>query len=253
MKTLELDVTFTRDYFTKKAGLRFDESYFEDMEIRCKTDQAAKKCLYYWFADLGLGDSNPAPSVRLGYDDTLNLSLMYGGELSVNGGVAWVHPGFLSWDKVDSVECPDIPHTWPQTLFLEQYEKAVKKYGRSAVKPPRPHGIFEIALDMFGEKLLEAFLLEPERVEHALDAITETVIRFKEFWDIRFFGKPQKNLSLGGCSTTTISSDAFNRFLLPRYQRIAGHFGDAFICACGIVTQHLESFSPILCFLSWLL
>ena len=39
MKTLELDVTFSRDYFSKHFGVTFGPDYFEDVKCRAETDQ----------------------------------------------------------------------------------------------------------------------------------------------------------------------------------------------------------------------
>ena len=245
MNTVDVDITFARDYYTQAFGLVYDSEYFSDISARGETDRKAKRALHARLGDVGLGEPDPAPSVQLGFDDTLNITLMFGGELRMGGGVTWVEPGFFPRTEIGSLVSPDIAGTWPQTRFLEQYERGVRAFGREFVFPPRPHGIFEIALDMFGDGFLEDFLLEPQRVDRALDLLAETVIAFKEFWDRVCYGAVRPNLSLGGCSTTMVSQEAMERFLVPRYRRIAGHFTEAFICACGKTTQHLDSFAGI--------
>ena len=245
MKTLDVDITFTRDFLSRKFGIPFDSSYFENIIARSEIDRRVQMDLYRTFGDVGLGVLDPKPEARLGYDDTLNISLMFGGELRINSGVSWVESGFYSRENISDLTQPPIAETWPNTLFLDQYELAKNHLGKNRVYPPRPHGIFEIALDMFGEGFLEDFYLQPDRVDFALDVLTATVVASKEFWDRKCYGRIQKNLSLGGCSTTMLSPGLFRRFLMPRYAKIAHHFKDAFICACGKTTQHLQAFSEI--------
>ena len=245
MNTIDVDITFARDYFTQAFGLVYDSVYFSDIAMRSEMDRKAKRALYSRFGDVGLGEQDPAPQVQLGFDDTLNITLMFGGKLRTSAGVTWVEPGFYHRSEIDSLEPPDVATTWPQTLFLEQYQRAVRMFGRTRVRPPRPHGVLEIALDMFGDGFLEDFLLESERADRALDVLADTVARFKEFWDLTCYGAVQPNLSLGGCSTTMLSRETLERFLVPRYRLIAGRFKQAFICACGKSTQHLESFAAI--------
>ena len=194
MKTLQLDITFTRDYYSRHFGLTYDTDYFDDIRCRAETDMAAQKGLFEKFGDIGLGSAEPQPIVRLGYDDTLNTTLMFGGELHVRDGVSWVDPGWLTAEAADILSCPDIESTWPHTKFLEQHEQAVKSFGADCVRPPVPHGILESALDMRGQDLLQDMVLEPERVKRLLEVLTEAVIAQKDFWDDKCFGQLQKGL-----------------------------------------------------------
>ena len=245
MKTLELDITFGRDYLVRHFGLTFDRDYFEDVRVRVETDQAAARALHERFGDVGLGDPDPAPVMRLGYDDTLNTTLMFGAEPRMGGGVSWIEPGTLGADAIDGLQCPDVATTFPHTRFLRQFDRAVELYGPDSVRPPTPHGILEGALDLRGGAFLEDLLLAPARAERVLDVLTEAIITIKDFWDRKCFGEVRPGLSLGGCSTTMLSPEVVERFLVPRYSRIAGRFGDAFVCSCGLSTPNLENFATI--------
>ncbi len=245
MKHLELDISFSRDYFTKRFDIHFRDSYFDDVCLRAETDQAVKRALYRQFGDCGLGEPDPAPVVQLGYDDTLNITLMFGGEVHVSEGVSWTSTGFLRGESIADLQVPDIPSTWPHTKFLEQYDAAVALCGREGVRPPKPHGILESALEMRGQEFLEDLALDPARATHLLDVLTETVIAVKEFWDRKCWGRVEPGLSLGSCSTTTLSPEHVMEFLVPRYNTIASHFGRAFLCSCGISTHNLENFAAV--------
>lgn len=245
MKSLELDISFGRDYFDCHCGPQYERSYFDDVAVRVETDMRAKSILYERFGDIGLGEPDPQPVLQLGYDDTLNVTLMFGGELRIEGGVSWIEPGCLDVEAIDSLGVPGIESTWPHTQYLEQFDEGVRRYGPGAVRPPVPHGVLEQALDLCGDTFLTEMLERPERAGHLLDVLAETVIRVKEFWDVKCFGSVQAGLSLGGCSATMLSPQMVSDLLAPRYERIAGHFGDAFICACGPTTQHLNTWARI--------
>ncbi len=139
---------------------------------------------------------------------------------------------------------PDIAATWPHTRFHQHYEQAAAN-PEWIIIPPKPHGILESALEMCGEAFLSDLLTNPARAQKLLDILTETIIAMKTFWDEKILGSVRPGLSLGACSTTMLSADVVARFLVPRYSRIASHFGDAFICSCGPSTQNLENFAQV--------
>ena len=210
-----------------------------------RTDQQAQRFLHERFGDIGLGDPDPAPVLQLGYDDTLNVTLLFGGEPRIRDGVSWVEPGHLDVGRIATLAVPDVATTWPHTRFLEQFEEAAKRFGAGAVRPPRPHGVLEQALDLCGDAFLVELVERPGRAGRLLDVLADTVIRVKEFWDVTCFGEVRPGLSLGGCSTTMLSPQMVAFALVPRYARIARHVGEAFICACGSSTQHLENWAAV--------
>lgn len=170
---------------------------------------------------------------------------MFGGKLQIGGSVSWIVPGVLSVDAIETVKRPRIEDTWPNTKFLEQYDQAVDLFGPQSVRPPLVHGILESALELCGQDFLEDLLNEPRRAEYLLDVLTESIIAIKEYWDRKVFGQVSKGLSLGGCSTVLLSPELVRQYLVPRYSRIANHFGDAFLCSCGLSTNNLANFAAI--------
>jgi len=129
--TLDLDITFNRDYLSRHFGLRFDEHYFLDWRHRLELDMAAQRGLSARFGDLGLGDASPTSRIRLGFDDTLNLTLLFGPEWSVKSGISWVHAGILDTDaRIERLSVPDLETTWPNTFLVRQYEEAVAQLAR---------------------------------------------------------------------------------------------------------------------------
>lgn len=243
---LDLDITFNRDYLAHRFGAIFDDRYFTDWRHRLETNMAVQRGLAARFGDMNLGNPDPQPRIRLGFDDTLNMTLLFGPLWSVKGAVSWVHPGFLSTaDSIERLTVPDMETTWPNTFLVQQYEEAIKELGHDNVIPPRPHGVLEAAMDLRGEKLLTDFYDSPELVDKLLGVLTETVIRFQEFWLKKRGGEPWEDIVLGGCATTMLSPRVFERFLLPHYEDISDHFGGGFLCACGPSTHLLDSFAKI--------
>ncbi|MDP6355843.1 MAG: uroporphyrinogen decarboxylase family protein [Planctomycetota bacterium] len=245
MNRVQVNVSFSRDYFRRHFEVEFGKAYFEDVRTRATTDREVQLLLGQRFGDYGLGHVDPPFTYQLGYDDTLNITLMFGGELKYASDLTWVDPGFLPISLVRDLQPPVIEETWPHTRFLEQYNEAAGIYGPQSILPPVPHGILEAATDMCGEAFLRAMATRPQEAHHLLDVLTETVIALKEFWDVKCFGQVRKGLSLGGCSTTMLSPKMVEVFLVPRYSRIADHFKEAFICNCGISDHNLKNFLAV--------
>ena len=90
------------------------------MSPRAETDRAARRFLFEQFADSGCGDSDPEPVVQLGYDDTLNLALIFGRDVIVSDSVSWIISPVLAAAEVDTLECPDLRTTPHHARFLAQ-------------------------------------------------------------------------------------------------------------------------------------
>jgi len=246
LKKLELDITFTRDYFTKNFGIIFKDIYFYDVNYRVEMDQKIKTLLFKKWGNYGLGEENPYPIYQIGFDDTLNIILNFGGEVIIREGVSWVKPGFLAKpENIKKIEVPNIPYNYPNTFFLEKYDEAVSLYGKDSIKPPTPHGILECAIEMCGSAFFEYLLLYPSEAEYLLDILTETIIKMKEYWDKKCYGEVRPGIGLGSCSTTVLSPMQVSKFLVPRYRKIASKFGNGFLCSCGVSTHNLENFADI--------
>ena len=246
MGPLDLDITFIRGYLTHHFGIAFDERFFTDWRHRVQTDMAVQRALAERFGDIGLGNPDPQPRVRLGFDDTLNLALMFGPPWEVQGGISWIRPGFLGTpESVESLTVPEVESTWPTTLLAQQYDEAVAELGVENVVPPRPKGVLEAALDLRGDQLLTDFYEAPALAEKLFGIMAEAISRFQEFWLRKRGGRPWEDIALGGCSATMLSPKIFEQFILPHYQRITQRFGGGFLCACGLVTHLLESFAKM--------
>jgi hypothetical protein len=184
--------------------------------------------------------------VRLGFDDTLNLTLLFGSSWEVKGGISWIRPGVLAnLESIMRLGVPDPEQTWPNTFLVQQYREAVAELGAEHVTPPRPHGVLEAALDLRGEQLLLDFHDAPALAHRLFAVLTEAVIRFQEFWLGLRGGQPWEEIVLGGCATTMLSASKFERFVLPCYQRLSRHFRGGFLCACGPCTHLLASFARL--------
>ena len=247
MKHIECDITFSRDYLSSHFGLRYGPEYFSDIRHRVDTDQKATRGIWERFGNIGLGVERPPAVARLGYDDTLNITLTYAGPsaLRIESDYSWIQTPLSAEACRRILPISSVADTWPHSTLLEQYDEALRTWGKDSIVAPKVHGIFESALDLRGIDFLVDMLADREAAEYLLDVLTQTVIDVKEFWDRTVYGEVRPGLSLGACSTPVLSPELVRELLLPRYQQIASRFGEAFVCSCGNSTLNLENFASL--------
>ncbi len=246
-KEIGVRIGFCEKYFMKHYGIEFDMEYYTDIDRRIETDMFIERKLYKRFADLGMGNPDPEPTPAVGFSGNIDLCAMFGAKIEVmEDGSAWVEKGTLRTDEdILSLEVPNIEETWPQTMFIKQFEKYSAKFGIKRVRPPRVHGMLEIALDLRKEELFVDMLSNPLLARKLLETITETIINVRTFWDKKKFGKIQKGIFLGGCSSTLCSPKVYEEFLVPYYNILSDRFGGCYLCSCGLSTHLLEVFTKI--------
>ncbi len=243
-KQTKVYVSFCREYYRTHFGkfFNFDKDYFLNIDKRIEIDTAQEKKLYQRFGHLGLGSPDPELRAHLGFDDTLNITAMFGGKVSFTSNYSWLEPNTLiSEEGVKNLKVPKIEESWPQTIFIEQFDKCAKTYGTEMIRTPTLHGVMESALDLRGEDFLVDLLQRPHLAEKLLDVLTETVVRLKEFWDKKKYRKVRRGIPLGGCSITVLSPQSFRNYILPRYNFLTHRFGGGYLCACGPDTHLLGS------------
>lgn len=240
---INLSVNFCRAYFRRHFGERFafGKEYFCNAKKRVETDLAMQKALHERFGELGLGNPDPAPRLQLGFDDTLNITALFGGQVSFAENYTWLVPGTLESDEaVERLKAPDVEAAWPQSLFIQQAESF-----DGAVGAPVLHGILESALDLRGDSFLVDLMNAPALANHLLDVLMETVARLKEFWDHKLAGRPQPGIRLGACSCCLISPEVFEEYLLPRYNALTERFGNGVLCSCGRSTHLVAGYAKL--------
>ena len=240
---INLSVNFCRAYFRRHFGERFafGKEYFCNAEKRVETDLAMQKALYERFGDLGLGRPDPVPRLQLGFDDTLNITALFGGQVSFAENYTWLVPGTLASDEaVERLKAPDIETAWPQSLFIRQSESFAGTVGA-----PVLHGILESALDLRGDAFLVDLMSAPTLANKLLDVLMETVARLKDFWDQKLAGRPQTGIRLGACSCCLVSPEVFEEYLLPRYNALTERFGNGVLCSCGRSTHLLAGYAKL--------
>ena len=103
-----------------------------------------------------------------------------------------------------------------------------------------------IAVNLYGEEILAAMLLEPERADHDLDII-EDVIKQAHRWYIETIPKEQLQPVISwertqphgygqicGCTTQLLSPELYERFIMDRDDRILGLYQNGgMIHLCG--------------------
>jgi len=241
--SIDVTLTFCRGYYRAHFGdlFSFDREYFCNVDKRMEITVAMQKALYERFGDLGLGDPDPEPRTTLGFDDTLNVTAIFGGHVRFSQNYTWLEPGTLSDDRaVEELEVPDLENTWPQTLFISQFDEH-----QGSVSAPGLHGIVDSAMDLRGSAFLVDLIERPDRAEKLLDVLVQTVVELKEFWDTRAYGRTRSGIALGGCSCCVVSPKLFDKYLLPRLNQLTERFGDGKWCSCGPSTHLLEGYAKL--------
>ena len=231
----------------KNYGVKFDEGYYTDLNRRIKTDIFIQRKLYERFGDLGMGDPNPEPIPVIGFGGQVNVCAMFSARVKVTEeGSPWVEKGILRTEEdILNLKVPKIEETWPQTMFIEQFDKYSAIYGVEKVVPPGVHGVLEMALDLRKEEFFVDMRFRPYLAKKLLDTLTQTVINVRTFWDKKKFGRVQNSIFAGGCSSTVCSPQVYEEFLVPYYNILSEKFGGCHLCSCGKSSHLLESFTRI--------
>jgi len=246
-KRINVGISFCHGYYRKHFGeiFTFDKEYFCNIDKRIEIDTSMEREISRRFGDLGLGNSEPPPRIRIGFDDTLNITALFEGEVSFASNHTWLKPNTLNTDRsIEDLDVLDIENSWPQTLFIEQFDKCAARYGIEMIAGPVEHGILESAIDLRGEQFLTDLAGNPHLSEKLLDVLVETIIKFREFWD-RKYGQVRRGIHAGACCATLLSPEIFQKYILPRYNFLTCKFGGGYLCSCGGSTHQLHYFAKL--------
>lgn len=132
--------------------------------------------------------------------------------------------------KVDQLEMPDLSTEGRIPMFLEVAKAINDKFGKDLLVRGALSGPYSIAAELIGiEPLIMALMLDEENCCRLLDFTTSFAIAY---------GKEYIKRGVSVCmfdsqaSPPLISPGLFERFLLPRYQKIAAEFKAAG-CECS--------------------
>jgi hypothetical protein len=157
---------------------------------------------------------------------------------------------------IGSLSMPDLNNNEVFTLakrscqvFLDQ-DVALPLFGLPTIA-----SALNIILNLYGQEILIAMLMEPDTVKHDLRIIQDVLLALHKWYQDVI---PVKNLQpvvptqrtqpynygqICGCSTALISSDCYKEFIEPLDAELLGIYKNGgMIHLCGSHLQHIESF-----------
>lgn len=123
---------------------------------------------------------------------------------------------------------------------------------------PTLSSALNIAVNLYGQEVLLAMLIDPEAVEHDLSIIQDTIetthkwyinhVPVKQLQPVISWSRtqPPGYGQLCGCTTQLISKETYDTFLRDRDNRLLGLYPHGgMIHLCGAHTQHLPTFASM--------
>ncbi|MEN8192378.1 MAG: uroporphyrinogen decarboxylase family protein [Bacteroidota bacterium] len=256
-KLLPVDIVLAPEWWNKHEGISFDRDFFFHPVRRIEDEQKMEKVLYEKWGKYGLGNQKDEQRPEVGAVHLASgfmLSEMLGCDVEYTED----HPPQVIAAKREDLNLdPDSAFkSISFKKFESMFEKLKSKYGYLS-GDVNWGGILNIALDIRAESIFMDMLMQPEEVKEYLLKIANVIEKFifglaaetgstsiSVNRNVRNLNKPIFLHS--ECSHTMISSEDYERFLLPfdiEWSRTNRPFG---IHYCGEDPhRHAESFAKI--------
>ena len=249
----DVDVVFHPSWWSRYAGIEFDEKFFFDARYRLDADIRMRKTLFDLFGDYGIGEENPEPRPILFSDliacGFLHSQLLGCKVLFCRDNAPQVLPANLTDDQVMKLRAPDLDIDPLWRRVQDQIDFFIKEFGfaESAINLM---GIQNIALDLRGEELFFDYYDNPELKDHLLTVITDMSTDIgKRLYAVSETVSggvtsiikqtlPEVYLT-SNCSVTMLSNDQYCEHLLKYDQRLAEEFPCFGIHHCGPNTENV--------------
>lgn len=247
------DVTFHPSWWHDRAGVEFNQEFFDEPGYRMDCDVRMRRTLWEMFGDFGLGEKRPERRPILGTDLLAAGYLeseLFGCEIRYAPDDS---PQVLCMDldeeEIADVTAPDLDASpvWARTQ--RQIDELLSEFGH-VLPCVNLQGIQNVAMDLMGENVMTAYYTAPEEISRLLSEITDLAVevghRFRAFSPEISAGvaaivrKTDPDVYLtSNCSVEMISQDLYERFLLPWDLRLAGAFPRLGIHHCGRSMEHV--------------
>jgi hypothetical protein len=176
-----VEVIFNPNWWFRNYGIRFDESFYFDREIRIRNDVKMRSALYQRF---GIGVPDPAPRPVVGSDQVAGgfvVPALLGVEIRFTGNQApWQVPRELSREAVLALRVPEIESTWPMSRLIADMDWLEQQFGHVA-GDFNTDGILNTALQLRRQQFFLDMLEDPELVTHLCGVIMQTQGRVAEY------------------------------------------------------------------------
>jgi len=257
---LPVEVVFHPHWWHENYGIRFDESFFFDPEVRVEQERRMRQALHDRFGDLGMGERNAQPRPVIGpVHNALGFVVpaILGCQVEF---LADASPQVITADMADeqilALEVPDITQTSPMKETIAMMDALERRFGYLE-GDINWEGVQNIALYLRGNQLFVDYYENPALARRLLDVVKRTCLEVASYVRSRTgttsitvnrtVGSVDPRISLhSNCSVTMISNQMYEEFLLPHEQELANRLQPYGIHHCGNNMEHVvEGFAKV--------
>jgi Uroporphyrinogen decarboxylase (URO-D) len=178
---MQTEVIFNPNWWFRNYGIRFDESFYFDRELRMANDVRMRAALYERF---GLGEPHSEPRPICGSQHVAGgfvVPALLGVEVRFEENQAPCPvPRNLDRDRTMALRVPEIETTWPMSRWIADMDWLEGRFGR-VIGDFNTDGVLNTALQIRGQQFFLDLHEDPELVSHLCGLITETQCRVAEY------------------------------------------------------------------------
>jgi hypothetical protein len=246
-KFLPLELVFNPRWWYETSGIKFDASFYFDLDKRIYNDVTMRRVLHERFGSIGLGEPYPQPRPLIGSQHVAGgfvIPALLGAKiLFVPDAAPQPVPVQMNPAQIDLFEKPDFSQHWPMKQLMADMDILQKRYG-FVLGDLNTDGLLNAAYHMYGPDLFIDFYAAPRRVRRLLDLIGELIM------DVALYVRSRTgscSISVNrmvervdpamflhaNCSVQMISSQSYRELQLAIEKRMAARIQPYGIHHCG--------------------
>jgi hypothetical protein len=248
---LRPEIGFTPAWFRQHLDIDFGENFHADPAYRRESVIAMHQLLRQRFPSANIGrfaDNDQPLDLLTGVYGACTVAAIYGVPI-VYAADNWPNceHKYLSDEEVDRLQPPDLDDNAHFQRLMNQVGWIARTEGIVAGYV-NWQGVLNNAYRLRGQPLFMDLMEAPERAEHLLKCVCETMIEAatrlhtrqrQTGFDVRFF-------TVSNCLVNMVSPRQYQQFLLPHDQRIAAAFGCIGIHNCAwSATPYLGAYAQV--------
>ena len=245
-------------------GVKFNERYFMDPEYR----QVENRQVADWIGTFntmlqtrfarydvdwepvgisgiaGMYDPDGLEKLTVGLPQPFPVvTAMFGGEIVYfdNDNPDSKGEPLAGISSASEVHIPDFATTFPVSVYLQQYEDLVARFGKDKVDLSflYLHSPLTIAYRLRGEQLFFDMVDDPELATAILEVAHATSLGVYEMYE-RIGDRPERLLPIATCIASLISPDVYRKWEIPWLRRQIERHPKALVHSCGPSSHILD-------------
>lgn len=220
-------VGFTPRWFAQYMELDYGPTWHSSPRARLASMQRMAEVLNERLPELRLGGRPDAMRGTISQVQTCAFMAALFGQPIHYSTDAWPdnQATHLSDAEADALAVPDFRSHPVYANLMEQMDIIEREWGPIA-GDLNYQGVLNTAFRLRGEAIFMDMAMAPERADHVLDVVCDTMLAF--VGDVhdrqRASGVHRDFFVTANCVVNMISADYYRRFVMPRDRRLAGHW-----------------------------